>query len=158
MPHKVNPIDFENAEGNLGVANALFGHLATKLPVSRWQRDLTDSTVLRTLGVGFAHSLIAYQSLSRGLGKLEVNASKLDEDLESSWEVLAEPVQTVMRRYGIANPYEKLKELTRGKGINRDDLHAFIKSLEIPEDARARLLELTPQNYIGNAGQQAKDI
>ncbi len=158
MPHKVNPIDFENAEGNLGIANALFGHLTTKLPVSRWQRDLTDSTVLRTLGVGFAHSLIAYQSLMKGLGKLEVNADKLDADLESSWEVLAEPVQTVMRRYGIANPYEKLKQLTRGKGINRDDLQAFIKTLDIPEDARARLLELTPQNYIGNAEQQAKNI
>ena len=158
MPHKVNPIDFENAEGNLGVANALFGHFATKLPVSRWQRDLTDSTVLRTVGVGFAHSLIAYQSLIRGLSKLEVNAKKLNEDLENSWEVLAEPVQTVMRRYGIANPYEKLKDLTRGKGINRDDLHAFIKSLDIPEDARTRLLELTPQNYIGNAEQLAKDI
>lgn len=158
MPHKVNPIDFENAEGNFGIANALFGHLTTKLPISRWQRDLTDSTVLRTLGVGFAHSLIAYQSLMKGLGKLEVNANKLDADLENSWEVLAEPVQTVMRRYGIANPYEKLKELTRGKGINRDGLHAFIKTLDIPEDARARLLELTPQNYIGNAEQQAKDI
>jgi len=158
MPHKVNPIDFENAEGNFGIANALFGHLATKLPISRWQRDLTDSTVLRTLGIGFAHSLIAYQSLMKGLGKLEVNANKLDTDLENSWEVLAEPVQTVMRRYGIANPYEKLKELTRGKGIDRNGLHAFIKTLDIPEDARARLLELTPQNYIGNAEQQAKDI
>lgn len=158
MPHKVNPIDFENAEGNLGIANALFGHLATKLPVSRWQRDLSDSTVLRTLGVGFAHCLIAYQSLMKGLGKLEVNADKLNADLENSWEVLAEPVQTVMRRYGIANPYEKLKELTRGKGINRDGLHTFIKNLDIPEDARARLLDLTPQNYIGNAKQQAKEI
>lgn len=158
MPHKVNPIDFENAEGNLGIANALFGHLATKLPVSRWQRDLTDSTVLRTLGVGFAHSLIAFQSLIRGLNKLEVNTNKLDDDLENSWEVLAEPVQTVMRRYGIANPYEKLKELTRGKGINRDDLHIFIKDLDIPEDARIRLLKLTPQNYIGNAAKQAKDV
>ncbi len=158
MPHKVNPIDFENAEGNLGIANALFGHLASKLPISRWQRDLTDSTVLRTLGVGFAHSLIAYQSLMKGLGKLEVNADKLDTDLENSWEVLAEPVQTVMRRYGIANPYEKLKQLTRGKGITRDGLHVFIKTLDIPEDARARLLELTPQNYTGNAEQQAKDV
>jgi adenylosuccinate lyase len=158
MPHKVNPIDFENAEGNFGIANALFGHLAIKLPVSRWQRDLTDSTVLRTLGVGFAHSLIAYQSLMKGLGKLEVNTDRLDEDLENSWEVLAEPVQTIMRRYGIANPYEKLKELTRGKGIDREGLHAFIKTLDIPEDARARLLELTPQNYTGNAEKQAKDI
>lgn len=158
MPHKVNPIDFENAEGNLGIANALFGHLSAKLPISRWQRDLTDSTVLRTLGVGIAHSLIAYQSLQRGLSKLEVNNTLLDEDLESSWEVLAEPVQTVMRRYGIANPYEKLKDLTRGKGINRVDLHTFIKTLEIPETARQRLLELTPQNYIGNAEAQARNI
>jgi len=158
MPHKVNPIDFENAEGNFGIANALFGHLSMKLPISRWQRDLTDSTVLRTLGVGFAHSLIAYQSLSKGLNKLEVNANKLDEDLGNSWEVLAEPVQTVMRRYGIENPYEKLKEMTRGKGINREDMHAFIRTLEIPEEARQRLLELTPQNYIGNAEQQARNI
>jgi len=158
MPHKVNPIDFENAEGNFGIANALFGHLSTKLPVSRWQRDLTDSTVLRTLGVGFAHSMIAYQSLNRGLNKLEVNQKKLDDDLDSSWEVLAEPIQTVMRRYGIENPYEKLKEMTRGKGINREDMHSFIKTLEIPEEARQRLLDLTPQNYIGNAEQQAKNI
>ena len=158
MPHKVNPIDFENAEGNFGIANALFGHFASKLPVSRWQRDLTDSTVLRTLGVGFAHSLIAYQSLVKGLNKLEVNAKKLDEDLESSWEVLAEPVQTVMRRYGIENPYEKLKEMTRGKGINREDMHSFIQTLEIPEEARQRLLDLTPQNYIGNAEHQARKI
>jgi adenylosuccinate lyase len=158
MPHKVNPIDFENAEGNLGVANALFNHLAGKLPISRWQRDLTDSTVLRTLGTGLAHSLIAYQSLQRGLGKLEVNALRLDEDLESSWEVLAEPIQTVMRRYGIENPYEKLKELTRGKAITRDDLHQLINSVELPDEARQRLLQLTPQSYTGNADQQAKDI
>ncbi len=158
MPHKVNPIDFENAEGNLGVANALFNHLAGKLPISRWQRDLTDSTVLRTLGTGFAHSLIAYQSLQKGLNKLEVNAARLDEDLDSSWEVLAEPIQTVMRRYGIENPYEKLKEMTRGKAITRDDLHQLINSLELPDDARQRLLQLTPQSYIGNADKQAKDI
>ncbi|MBT8130229.1 MAG: adenylosuccinate lyase [Gammaproteobacteria bacterium] len=158
MPHKVNPIDFENAEGNLGVANALFNHLAGKLPISRWQRDLTDSTVLRTLGTGFAHSLIAYQSLQKGLNKLEVNAARLDEDLDSSWEVLAEPIQTVMRRYGIENPYEKLKEMTRGKVITRDDLHQLINSVELPDDARQRLLQLTPQSYIGNADQQAKDI
>jgi adenylosuccinate lyase len=158
MPHKVNPIDFENAEGNLGIANALFNHLATKLPISRWQRDLTDSTVLRTLGTGLAHSLIAYQSLQKGLGKLEVNAARLDEDLETSWEVLAEPIQTVMRRYGIANPYEKLKEMTRGKAITRDDLHQLINSVELPDDARQRLLQLTPQTYIGNADKQAKDI
>ena len=158
MPHKVNPIDFENAEGNLGVANALFNHLAGKLPVSRWQRDLTDSTVLRTLGTGLAHSLIAFQSLQKGLDKLEVNAMRLDEDLESSWEVLAEPIQTVMRRYGIENPYEKLKEMTRGKAITREDLHQLINSVELPEDARQRLLQLTPQSYIGNADRQAKDI
>lgn len=158
MPHKVNPIDFENAEGNFGIANALFDHFASKLPVSRWQRDLTDSTVLRTLGVGFAHSMIAYQSLNKGLNKLEVNAKKLDEDLESSWEVLAEPIQTVMRRYGIENPYEKLKEMTRGKGINREDMHNFIQTLEIPEEARQRLLDLTPQNYTGNAEHQARKI
>ncbi|MBT8129902.1 MAG: adenylosuccinate lyase, partial [Gammaproteobacteria bacterium] len=158
MPHKVNPIDFENAEGNLGVANALFNHLAGKLPISRWQRDLTDSTVLRTLGTGLAHSLIAYQSLQKGLDKLEVNALRLDEDLESSWEVLAEPIQTVMRRYGIENPYEKLKEMTRGKAITREDLHQLINSVELPDDARQRLLQLTPQGYIGNADQQAKDI
>ena len=158
MPHKVNPIDFENAEGNLGVANALFGHLSAKLPVSRWQRDLTDSTVLRTLGVGFAHGQIAYASLLKGLGKLEVNAARLDEDLENSWEVLAEPVQTVMRRYGIENPYEQLKAMTRGKDIDRDSMHAFINTLDIPQDAKDRLLALTPQNYIGNADKQAQDI
>jgi len=158
MPHKVNPIDFENAEGNLGVANALFNHLSGKLPISRWQRDLTDSTVLRTLGTGLAHSLIAYQSLQKGLNKLEVNAARLDEDLDSSWEVLAEPIQTVMRRYGIENPYEKLKEMTRGKAITRDDLHQLINNVELPDDARQRLLKLTPQSYIGNADQQAKDI
>ena len=158
MPHKVNPIDFENAEGNLGIANALFGHLSTKLPISRWQRDLTDSTVLRTLGTGFAHSLIAYQSLQRGLGKLEINRAQLDEDLESSWEVLAEPIQTVMRRYGIANPYEKLKELTRGKAITRDDLHRLIKSAELPNEVRERLLSLTPQTYTGNAAEQARNV
>jgi adenylosuccinate lyase len=158
MPHKVNPIDFENAEGNLGIANALFGHLSAKLPISRWQRDLTDSTVLRTLGTGFAHSLIAYQSLQRGLGKLEINRVRLDEDLESSWEVLAEPIQTVMRRYGIANPYEKLKELTRGKAITREDLHRLIKSVELPPEVRERLLLLTPQTYTGNAVEQARNI
>jgi adenylosuccinate lyase len=158
MPHKVNPIDFENAEGNLGIANALFGHLSAKLPISRWQRDLTDSTVLRTLGTGFAHSLIAYQSLQRGLGKLEINRVRLDEDLESSWEVLAEPIQTVMRRYGIANPYEKLKEMTRGKAITREDLHHLIKSAELPSEVRERLLLLTPQTYTGNAADQARNI
>ena len=158
MPHKVNPIDFENAEGNLGIANALYGHLAAKLPISRWQRDLTDSTVLRTLGVGFGHSMIAYQSLMRGLNKLEVNAVKLNADLDSAWEVLAEPIQTVMRRYGIANPYEKLKEITRGKSITREDLHKFIKTLDLPSEVIARLLELTPHNYTGNAEHQAREI
>ncbi len=158
MPHKVNPIDFENAEGNLGIANALFGHLSQKLPVSRWQRDLTDSTVLRNLGVGFAHTLIAGQSLLKGLNKLEVNATAIEADLDSSWEVLAEPVQTVMRRYGIDNPYEKLKALTRGKAITAESFHAFIRSLDIPEEARQRLLEMTPAAYTGNAEQQAKNI
>ena len=158
MPHKVNPIDFENAEGNLGLANALFDHLAAKLPISRWQRDLTDSTVLRTLGTGMAHSLIAYQSLLKGLSKLEVDAVRLQQDLEASWEVLAEPIQTVMRRYGIENPYEQLKALTRGKAITRADLHQLINSVELPEDARQRLLQLTPQSYIGNADEQAKRV
>ncbi len=158
MPHKVNPIDFENAEGNLGIANALLSHLSGKLPISRWQRDLTDSTVLRNLGVGFAHSLIAYQSLLKGLNKLEVNAATIEADLDSSWEVLAEPVQTVMRRYGIENPYEKLKELTRGKDINAETFHQFIQTLEIPDAAKQELLKMTPLSYIGNAVEQAKNI
>ena len=158
MPHKVNPIDFENAEGNLGVANALFGHLSMKLPISRWQRDLTDSTVLRTLGVGFAHSEIAYLSLLRGLNKLEVNAVRIEQDLDDSWEVLAEPIQTVMRRYGIENPYEKLKAITRGKDIDKASLHDFIGTLELPDEVKQRLLALTPQNYIGNADKQAAEI
>ena len=158
MPHKVNPIDFENAEGNLGIANALFNHLSLKLPISRWQRDLTDSTVLRNLGVGFAHSMIAYQSLLKGLNKLEVNASVIEADLDSSWEVLAEPIQTVMRRYAIENPYEKLKELTRGKAITQQAFQDFIESLDIPEDARKQLLELTPLNYIGNAVEQTRKL
>ncbi len=158
MPHKVNPIDFENAEGNLGLANALLGHLSSKLPISRWQRDLTDSTVLRNLGVGFAHSMIAYQSLLKGLSKLEVNSSTIEADLDSSWEVLAEPIQTVMRRYGIENPYEKLKELTRGKAITQQAFQDFINTLEIPDDARDKLLKLTPLNYIGNAIEQTKNL
>jgi len=158
MPHKVNPIDFENSEGNLGLANAVFDHLAAKLPVSRWQRDLTDSTVLRNLGVGVAHSLIAYQSTLKGLGKLEVNPERLDTDLDACWEVLAEPVQTVMRRYGIDKPYEKLKELTRGTGIDRERLQAFVSDLDIPQEAKDRLLALTPASYIGNAAQQAAAI
>ena len=158
MPHKVNPIDFENAEGNLGIANALFNHLSMKLPISRWQRDLTDSTVLRNLGVGFAHSLISYQSMVRGLNKLEVNAAVIEADLDASWEVLAEPIQTVMRRYAIENPYEKLKELTRGKAITPEAFHEFIRTLEVPEDVRDELLKLTPQNYIGNAIEQTRKL
>lgn len=158
MPHKVNPIDFENAEGNLGLANAIFNHLSLKLPISRWQRDLTDSTVLRNLGVGFAHSLIAYQSLLKGLNKLEINADDIEADLNASWEVLAEPIQTVMRRYGIENPYEKLKELTRGKAITQEAFREFIQTLEIPDDARENLLRLTPLNYIGNAVEQTNKL
>lgn len=159
MPHKVNPIDFENAEGNLGLANAIFSHLAEKLPISRWQRDLTDSTVLRNMGVGFGYSLIAYTSLHKGLGKLELNASRLDRDLDDSWEVLAEAVQTVMRRYGIEKPYEKLKALTRGQAITRDSLHRFIETLDsMPESAREELLALTPATYTGNAKAQAEDL
>ncbi|MGD9265093.1 MAG: adenylosuccinate lyase [Lysobacterales bacterium] len=155
MPHKVNPIDFENAEGNLGVANALLNHLAGKLPLSRWQRDLTDSTVLRTLGTAAGHSVIAYASLLKGLGKLQVNAEKIAADLGASWEVLAEPIQTVMRLHGIDNPYEQLKELTRGKAIDAQSLRAFIEKLDIPADARHRLLALTPAGYTGNAAQMA---
>jgi adenylosuccinate lyase len=151
MPHKVNPIDFENSEGNLGVANALLRHLAEKLPLSRWQRDLTDSTVLRNLGPAFGHSVLAYDSAMRGIDKLEVNTAAIAADLDACWEVLAEPVQTVMRRYGIENPYEQLKELTRGKGINQVDLQVFIRGLAIPEDAKARLLEMTPSSYLGKA-------
>ncbi|MEO9589627.1 MULTISPECIES: adenylosuccinate lyase [Marinobacter] len=158
MPHKVNPIDFENSEGNLGIANALFSHLSAKLPISRWQRDLTDSTVLRNLGVGFAHSLIAYEASLKGLGKLEINPARLDEDLDHAWEVLAEPIQTVMRRYNIEKPYEKLKALTRGKAMTPDVIKTFVESLEIPDAAKAELMELTPGSYIGNATQQARDI
>ena len=151
MPHKVNPIDFENAEGNLGVANALLGHLANKLPVSRWQRDLTDSTVLRTIGTALGHSLIAYQSLQKGLTKLQINSEALLTDLDNNWEVLGEAVQTVMRRYGVEQPYEKLKALTRGKRIDQDALHQFIDTLEIPEPAKAELKKLHPHDYIGYA-------
>ena len=158
MPHKVNPIDFENSEGNLGIANAIMQHLASKLPISRWQRDLTDSTVLRNLGVGFAHSVIAYEASLKGIGKLELNAARIAEDLDNCWEVLAEPVQTVMRRYAVENAYEKLKELTRGKGISASALAEFIETLEIPEQAKAELRQLTPANYIGNAVAQAKRI
>lgn len=158
MPHKVNPIDFENAEGNLGIANALMGHLAEKLPISRWQRDLSDSTVLRTLGVGVAHSMIAYQSALKGISKLEVNLQRLHADLDNAWELLAEPVQTVMRRYGVPEPYEKLKALTRGTGIDREKLHEFIRDLEIPEAEKQRLLQLRPDTYTGIAEQLAHEI
>jgi adenylosuccinate lyase len=157
MPHKVNPIDFENSEGNLGLANAILRHLAEKLPISRWQRDLTDSTVLRNMGVAFGYTLLGYDSCLRGLNKLEINPAKLAEDLDNSWEVLAEPIQTVMRRYGIENPYEQLKELTRGKdGINQASLRAFIQTLQIPADAKQYLLDLTPASYIGKANELAK--
>lgn len=158
MPHKVNPIDFENAEGNLGIANAIFGHLGEKLPISRWQRDLTDSTVLRNLGVGMAHTSIALQSLMRGIGKLEAAPQAMSADLEANWEVLAEPIQTVMRRYGIENPYEQLKALTRGQRITPDSLREFIGALAIPEEAKAQLLAMTPQSYTGNAGLQAQAL
>ena len=158
MPHKVNPIDFENSEGNLGIANALFSHLSAKLPISRWQRDLTDSTVLRNLGVGFAHSLIAYEATLKGLGKLEINPARLDEDLDHAWEVLAEPIQTVMRRYNIEKPYEKLKALTRGKAMTPEVIKNFVESLDIPEQAKAKLMALTPGRYIGNAVDQAQNI
>ena len=158
MPHKVNPIDFENSEGNLGLANAVFQHLSAKLPISRWQRDLTDSTVLRNMGVGAAYSLIAYQSALKGIGKLELNETRLAQDLDNSWEVLAEPVQTVMRRYGIEKPYEKLKELTRGRDMDAAAIREFVARLELPEAARRELLELTPASYIGNAEAQARAI
>ncbi|MGO2496762.1 adenylosuccinate lyase [Vibrio litoralis] len=151
MPHKVNPIDFENSEGNLGLANAIFGHLAQKLPISRWQRDLTDSTVLRNLGVGCGYAMIAYSSVMRGISKLEVNQAALEAELDKNWEVLAEPVQTVMRRYGIEKPYEKLKELTRGKRVDGEGMRAFIDGLEIPADEKERLKQMTPANYIGDA-------
>lgn len=158
MPHKVNPIDFENGEGNMGIANALFGHLTMKLPVSRWQRDLTDSTVLRNMGVGFAYTSIALQSVLRGISKLEANSERLAADLNNNWEVLAEPIQTVMRRYGIEKPYEKLKELTRGQRIGPDELSAFVAGLDMPEAAKEELSRLTPESYIGNAVEQAKNI
>ena len=159
MPHKVNPIDFENSEGNLGLANAILRHLSEKLPISRWQRDLTDSTVLRNIGVAFGYSLIAYQSLGRGLGKLQVNQVRINEDLDNAWEVLAEPIQTIMRKRGIVNPYEKLKELTRGnQNIDRVSLHQFINTLELPMQDKKTLLDLTPQSYIGLAAKLAKKI
>jgi adenylosuccinate lyase len=158
MPHKVNPIDFENSEGNLGLANAVLRHLAEKLPVSRWQRDLTDSTVLRNMGVALGYTLLGYDSLLRGLSKLEAVPERLHEDLDANWELLAEPIQTVMRRYGIANPYEKLKELTRGNRISREGMQAFVQSLEIPATAKAELLELTPWGYTGKAAELARRI
>ena len=158
MPHKVNPIDFENSEGNLGIANALLRHLADKLPVSRWQRDLTDSTVLRNVGTAFGHTLLAWDACLRGLAKLEVNPQRLADDLDGCWEVLAEPVQTVMRRYGVPNPYEQLKELTRGKGITADALAAFVDQLPIPDDAKARLRAMTPASYIGKAAELARRV
>ncbi|MDB3966778.1 adenylosuccinate lyase [Porticoccaceae bacterium] len=158
MPHKVNPIDFENAEGNMGIANALFGHLASKLPISRWQRDLTDSTVLRNMGVGLGYNLIAYASLEKGIGKLQLNNDRLAADLDSSWEVLAEPIQTVMRRYGIEEPYEKLKALTRGNVMDQSTIQNFIDTLDMPEQSKAELRALTPASYIGSAEQQAREI
>lgn len=158
MPHKVNPIDFENSEGNLGLANAVLKHLAEKLPVSRWQRDLTDSTVLRNMGVALGHALLAYNALLRGLNKLEVNAKAMQDDLESNWELLAEPIQTVMRRYGIEKPYEKLKELTRGTRLSREEMQAFVQTLDIPAVAKEQLLQLTPWEYTGKAAELARSI
>ena len=158
MPHKVNPIDFENAEGNYGIANALLSHFAEKLPISRWQRDLSDSTVLRNLGSAFGYCLIACTSLLRGLNKIQIDEQRLASDLDNNWEVLAEPIQTVMRRYDVEKPYEKLKELTRGKKINQQILIEFIEGLEIPASAKQQLRALTPASYIGNAIDKAKKI
>jgi len=158
MPHKVNPIDFENAEGNLGLANALLRHLSEKLPISRWQRDLTDSTVLRNMGVAFGYAVLAYSSLNTGLGKLELNQEALDDDLDASWEVLAEPIQTVMRRYGVQGAYEKLKEVTRGKTVTAEALHGLIRSLEIPQAEKDRLLAMTPGSYVGKAAELARRV
>ena len=158
MPHKVNPIDFENSEGNLGLANAMLKFLAEKLPISRWQRDLTDSTVLRNMGVGLGYTLLGYDSLLKGLGKLEINADLMKADLDANWELLAEPIQTVMRRYAVPNAYEKLKELTRGTRVSRDGMQAFVSTLDIPEAAKAELLKLTPWDYTGKAAELAKRI
>ncbi len=158
MPHKVNPIDFENSEGNLGLANAIFSHMAMKLPISRWQRDLTDSTVLRNMGVGFGYSLIAYASTLKGMSKLQLNEVRISEDLNNAWEVLAEPIQTIMRRYNVEKAYEKLKDLTRGAAIGPADISKFVDTLDIPEEAKADMRALTPHNYIGNAIEQAKAI
>jgi adenylosuccinate lyase len=158
MPHKVNPIDFENSEGNLGIANAVMAHMAQKLPISRWQRDLTDSTVLRNMGVGIGYSLIAYQATLKGISKLQVNEARLAEDLNNAWEVLAEPVQTVMRRYGIEQPYEKLKAFTRGKAITKDAMVEFIASLDLPQSAKDELNAMTPASYVGTAEAQARKV
>jgi adenylosuccinate lyase len=158
MPHKVNPIDFENSEGNLGLSNALMNHMSAKLPISRWQRDLTDSTVLRNIGTGFAYALIAYQATLKGVSKLELNQAAVDADIDQCWEVLAEPIQTVMRRYSVPEPYEKLKALTRGKGITEEALGKFVSELDIPVEAKKELLSLTPRKYTGNASIQAKNI
>ena len=158
MPHKVNPIDFENAEGNLGLSNALLRHLSEKLPVSRWQRDLTDSTVLRNMGVALGYAVLAHQSLQTGLGKLQLNEERLAEDLDNAWEVLAEPIQTVMRRYGVQGAYEKLKAVTRGKTVKAEDMHALIRSLDIPAAEKDRLLALTPASYIGQAAELARRV
>lgn len=156
MPHKVNPIDFENSEGNLGLANSVLRHLSEKLPISRWQRDLTDSTVLRNLGVAFGYCMIAWDSHIKGLNKLEVNYQKIKEDIENCWEVLAEPIQTVMRRYGLPQPYEQLKKLTRGHGITKEALQNFVSNLALPEQVKRELLDLTPEKYIGFAPNLAK--
>jgi adenylosuccinate lyase len=158
MPHKVNPIDFENSEGNLGIANSLLSHLSVKLPISRFQRDLSDSTVMRTLGTGFAHSLISYKSTLKGFSRVEVNKARLDEDLNNNWEVLAEPIQTVMRKLGRDTPYEQLKNLTRGKKIGKEELHSFIKELKLPKEEENLLLSLTPSNYIGASEILAKNV
>ena len=158
MPHKVNPIDFENGEGNLGLANALLRFLADKLPISRWQRDLTDSTVVRNIGVAVSHTLLGWKSINRGLDRIDVNAQRLAEDLDANWELLAEPIQTVMRRYGVENAYEQLKELTRGQRVDANSMHKFISGLKLPEEAKQSLLTLTPANYIGLAAELAKKI
>ena len=158
MPHKVNPIDFENAEGNLGLANALLRHLSEKLPISRWQRDLTDSTVLRNMGVALGYAVLAYESMAAGLGKLELNESAIAADLDASWEVLAEPIQTVMRRYGLAQPYEQLKEFTRGETMTRELMQGFIAKLDIPQAEKQRLLAMTPASYVGKAAELARRV
>ena len=158
MPHKINPIDFENSEGNLGVANALLNHLSAKLPISRWQRDLSDSTAIRNIGSGLAYSLIAYRSTIKGLGKLELNPEAIDRDIDDCWEILAEPIQTVMRRYGIHEPYEKLKELTRGKKLDESKIRDFIGTLDIPDSAKSELIKLKPREYLGSAVKQAEEI